>query len=111
MLTLIILDTLGVCVSVLQFFMDTVVNGDHTVLADVVAMHYIGRCYANRFITSFCQMLLPHNIVVLCGRCYGLVHLASGNLPLHCGHHLPQCPQNTAGYTNTQGVKNYYYDQ
>ena len=50
--------------------MDTVVNGNHIVMADVIAtalceaMHYVGRCYA----LDLCKMLLPHNTDVLCGR-------------------------------------------
>ena len=45
-------------------FMDTVVNGNHIIIADVVAMHYVGRCYA----LDVWQMLFPHNVEVLLGR-------------------------------------------
>ena len=54
--------------------MDTVVNGDYIVMADVVAivlcwqmlqpLHYVGRCYA----LDLWQMVLAHCVVVLCGR-------------------------------------------
>ena len=52
-------------------------------MVDVVAMHYVSRCYANRFITNLWQNFEPHNIVVLCGRCYGPVCLASGRWYCH----------------------------
>ena len=52
-------------------------------MADAVGMHYVRRCYVNRFIKNLSQMLLPHNIVVLCGRCYGLACSASGRCYCH----------------------------
>ena len=57
MLTLTIFNTLGEWMSVCpKIFMDTVLNSNHIVMADVMV------------IALWWQMLLPHNVVVLCGR-------------------------------------------